>query len=202
MTRLQSHRSKWTFGVLILLGCGPKIQEFSVQPRRICLGDTVRVTFKTRGAPHLVSMRRSGPLADTTTYMIVAEARGKKAYSVMDVVTFLPGATPSLAFDTNLLGADSLIAHDSIRVETWPDFLRINDIFSDSGRKLVVRHGDREGVVGRGRSAVWRGLAVNGAWDIRSGLMPGELPGDPARHPPAHLYLRMSLACRTDGARP
>jgi hypothetical protein len=201
MTHLQPRRSRWALGALILLGCGPKVQEFKVEPRRVCVGDTVRITYKIRGTPHLLSVRHGGALADTTTYMIVAEARGKKAYSVMDVVTFLPAATPSLAFTTDTLGADSLIARDSIRAETWPDLLRINDIFSGSGRRLVVRHGNREGVVGPGRSAVWRGLAVNGAWEIRTGLMRGEAPGDPARHPPSHLYLKLSLSCQM-GARP
>jgi hypothetical protein len=77
-------------------------------------------------------------------------------------------------------------------------------VVSDSGRALRVRHGGREGVVGPGREAstVWRGLPVSGVWEILSGLKPGEVPGNPAHHPPLHLFLRVSLTCGMKGGQP
>jgi hypothetical protein len=121
---------------------------------------------------------------------------------VMDVVTFLPGAAPPLAFDTEPLGTDSLIARDTLKADTWPDALTLADVSSPGGRKLVVQHGGREGIVGATGNATWKGMAVNGAWSLRSALLPGEVMGDPARHPPAHLYLKLTLACNSGGTGP
>jgi hypothetical protein len=198
---------RWSARASLLLGlaaCGPKINEFNVSPRRVCAGDTVRMTFKTRGTPHLLAVRHGTAVADTTSYVLVAEARGKQAYSPMDVVTFSPRALPRLAFDTDLLGRDSLIAGDTLSAETWPDLLRLDEIFADSGRAVVVRHGGREGIVDPDEegSADWRGLPVSGAWEVRAPLAAGETPGDPGHAPPRHLYLSFSLACGTAGAQP
>jgi hypothetical protein len=188
--------------VALIAACGPKISEFSATPRRICAGDTVRLTFKTRGTPHLLVVRHGTAVADTTSYILVAESRGKQAYSPMDVVTFSPAARPVLAFDTDLLGRDSLVASDTLRPETWPDVLRLGEVLADSGRPLVVRHGGKEGVVDPDEEGnmAWQGMPVSGPWELRAGLIPGETAGDPAHAPPEHLYLRLSLACGT-GAR-
>lgn len=185
----------------LLTGCGPKIQEFEVTPRRICTGDTVSVTFKTRGEAHLTTVRRGGPLADTTTYTIVALAHGKQAYSRMDVITL--ATTQTLAFNTGMLGHDSLVARDSLPAEVWSG-MKIDQIFADSGRGLVVVHGGKSGLLkpdGAGHPE-WRGLLVSGAWELHSGLLAGEIPGNPAHHPPAHLYIRLSLSCQASGGQP
>jgi hypothetical protein len=189
----------------LLAACGPRIAQFSATPRRVCAGDTVRLEFRTRGTPHLLAVRHGTAVADTTSYVLVAEARGKQASSPIDVVTFSPAARPSLAFDTDLLGRDSLVARDTLRPETWPDALRVDQVFADSGRVLVVRHGGKEDEVrpNEDGNASWQGLPVSGAWELRAGLLPGEAPGDPAHAPPRHLYLRLGLACGAgEGARP
>ncbi len=206
MTRISPRRSARrvvrSFGVLLLIGgCGPKIKEFTVEPRRVCAGDTVRVAFKTSGQPRLIAVRHGGPPVDTTTYTLIAESRGKVSHSAMDVVTFSARAVPVLAFDTELLGQDSLVARDSLRPETWQDGVRVGQLFADSGRVLLVRHAGKEGVVqsGPGGSAALSGAPVSGEWEIRSALLPGEVPGDPKHHPPAHLYLRVGVACGAGG---
>src|SRR4051812_44800620 len=105
----------------LVAACGPKISEFSATPRRICAGDTVRLTFKASGSPHLLSVRHGSVVADTTSYILVAERGGKRAYSPIDVVTFSPSAQPVLAFETGVLGRDSLAGRDTLRADTWPD---------------------------------------------------------------------------------
>ena len=184
-------------GLCSLGACGPKISEFTATPRRICAGDTVRLTFKTRGTPHLLAVRHGTAVADTTSYVLVSEARGKQAYSPMDVVTFSPTARPVLAFDADLLGRDSLVGRDTLSVETWPDALRLDDVSADSGRAIVVRHGGTEAVVDpeEDGNPSWQGMMVSGSWELRAALAPGEVAGDPARAPPRHLYLRLGLAC-------
>ena len=182
--------------------CGPKISEFSVTPRRICAGDTVRLTFKTRGAPHLLAVRHGTAVADTTSYVLVSEARGKQAYSPMDVVTFSPSARPTLAFDTGPLGQDSLIARDTLSPDTWPTVLRLDDVFADSGRAIVVRHGGAEAVVHPEEEGnpTWQGQAVSGHGSCAAALAPGEVIGDPAHAPPPHLSLTLGLACDAETA--
>jgi hypothetical protein len=195
------HRWTGTAAVLLLAACGPKISEFTASPRRVCAGDTVRMTFKTRGTPHLLAVRHGTALADTTSYVLVAEARGKRVYSPMDVVTFSPAAQPALAFDTDLLGRDSLAAGDTLSPETWPDVLQVDEVFADSGRTLVVRHAGKEARVSPDDegSIAWQGLPVSGAWELHAALLPGEVPGDQAHAPPRHLYLRFSLSCGAGG---
>lgn len=189
--------------LLLLAACGPKITEFTAAPRRVCAGDTVRLTFKARGTPHLLAVRHGTAVADTTSYVLVTEARGKEASTPMDVVTFSPAARPVLAFDVEPMGRDSLVARDSLNAETWPDALRLDDVFADSGRAVVVRHGGTEAVVdpeGEGNPS-WQGLAVSGGWELRAALAPGEVIGDPAHAPPRHLYLRLGLTCGAAGER-
>jgi hypothetical protein len=161
----------------------------------------VRLTFKTRGTPHLVTVRHGTPAADTTEYHLVAEARGKRATRRADVVTFSPRAEPSLAFDVAPLGQDSLVAVDTLSPATWPDALRLGELFADSGRVLLVRHAGREDQVrpDEDGNASWEGLPVSGAWEVRAGLLPGETAGDPAHAPPRHLYVRIGLACGSAG---
>lgn len=198
-------RGTSTAALVVLAACGPKISEFSVTPRRVCAGDTVRFTFKTRGTAHLVAVRHGTATADTTEYHLVAEARGKQATSQADVVTFSPRAEPSLAFDVALLGQDSLVATDTLSPATWPDALRLGEVFADSGRVLLVRHAGKVDQVrpDEDGNASWEGLPVSGAWELRAGLLPGEAPGDPAHAPPRHLYLRVGLACGSaDEGRP
>jgi len=181
-----------------LAACGPKIQQFEVTPRRICAGTPVTISFKVRGAPHLTTVRRGTALSDTTTYTIVATARGDSAYSKMDVITF--GSTQTLSFATDMLGRDSLVARDTLPADAWAG-MQIADVFADSTRGLVLIHGGKSAALKAGGAAQadWRGQPVSGPWDLHAGLLRGEIPGNPAHHPPAHLYLRMTLACAEGG---
>jgi hypothetical protein len=201
LLRIADPRRAGPAAILLLAACGPKISEFAVTPRRVCAGDTVRMTFKTSGTPHLLAVRHGTATADTTSYVLVAEKGGKRAYSPMDVVTLSPNATPALAFDTDLLGKDSLVAADTLSPDVWPEALRLDEVFADSGRALMVSHAGKADVVGPepDGNITWQGLPVSGTWELRAGLLPGETPGDPAQAPPAHLYLRISLACGAGG---
>jgi len=181
-----------------LAACGPKIQQFEVTPRRICAGTPVTISFKVRGSPHLTAARRGSGSSDTTTYTIVATARGDSAYSKMDVITF--GSDQVLAFATDMLGRDSLVARDTLAADAWSG-MQIADVFADSTRGLVLIHGGKSAALKAGGAAQseWRGLPVSGSWELHAGLLHGEIPGNPAHHPPAHLYLRMSVACAAGG---
>jgi hypothetical protein len=180
------------------VGCGgPKILEVRVEPQFACPGDTVRVRFRVKGTPYLETVRHGGPGVDTTTYRIVADLRGKSVYSEGDVVSFGAGMTQALAFATAPLGADSIVARDSLQQSTWPDQLRIALIRSDSARILRVRHGGREVVLlpGQPASPALQGLAVSGEWVVSSKLLANEVMGDPQRHPPGSLFLGLTLSC-------
>jgi hypothetical protein len=200
-----SRLSVWSLWITIVIGaCGPKIHEFKVEPRRICAGDTVRITFRTRGKPHLVAVRRPGSVTDTTRYLIVAESHGKLVYEPADVVTFSPSSAPSLTFDTDLLGQDSLIAVDTASAEAWPDHVRLTKVTSGSSRAMVVIHAGKEGIVPAGSegSDAWRGLPVSGPWELHAGFLAGERPGNPTSPPPTHLMLGIGLSCGAGAERP
>ena len=198
-------RSRALAGIisLLLLACGPKIQEFSVAPRHVCSGDTVTVTFKTRGTPHLTTTDFDSATVRRTRYTIVAEKGGKQAFSQMDVYTYSPDAVPVLAFDTDMLGSDSLVARETLPAASWPDLLQVERVVVDSGRPLRVMHGGTGAVVAPGGGGSdWAGLPVGGEWEVHAALLPGEIPGNPAHHPPAHLELSVTLRCGAEGGTP
>jgi len=188
--------------ILLLAGCGPKILAFDVQPRRVCAGDSVHISWKVRGTPHLESARRTVDSVEIIRYTIVSESHGKRASSSMDVITVTPAVPTVFVAETAMQGNDSLVARDSARTAVWHSLVQIGDVGSDSGRQLLVRHAGRDAVIGPDRkgSAVWRGLPMSGAWEIRSGLQRGEIPGNPAHHPPPHLSIRVGLVCAGRGA--
>lgn len=188
----------WRIGVgLLLAGCGPEVSAFDIQPRRVCAGDSVHITWKARGTPRLESVRRTEDSVEMIRYTLVAESRGKTASRQLDVITYSPGAPASLAFDTDPLGRDSLVARDSLRAATWHSLLHVGDVSTDSGRQLLVRHAGVDGLVGPGRkaSAAWRGKPMSGAWEMRSALTPREVRGKPAKHPSLQLFLKLNVVC-------
>lgn len=202
MFRTRLRRSAWGAGVsLMLVGCGPKIQAFDIQPARVCAGDTVHITWKVRGTPRLEAIRRTKDSVDLIRYTLFAQSRGKEVFREIDVITFTPGTPKVLVAETAMLGTDSLVARDSAHAAVWHSLVLVGNVVSDSGRTLRVRHGGREGVVGPGRdpSPVWRGLPGSGVWEILSGLKRGEVPGNPAKRPPSHLFLRVGLVCGAIG---
>ena len=80
--------------------------------------------------------------------------------------------------------------------------LRLDDVFADSGRAIVVRHGGAEAVVDPEEEGnpTWQGQVVSGEWELRAALAPGEAIGDPAHAPPRHLSLTLGLACDAEAA--
>ena len=188
----------WGAGVCLLLaGCDPEIYAFEVQPTRACAGDSVHISWKVRGTPHLVTLRRSDDSGDIIRYTLIAESRGKQASRAVEVLTYIPGVPALMVGGADILGKDSLVARDSARTAPWHSLVRVGDVVSDSGRALRVRHGGREGLIGPGRQAsqVWRGQPVGGVWEMFSGLERGEVIGHPKRHPPASLSLKVGLEC-------
>ena len=197
--------SVWAVGAsLLLAGCDPKIMAFDVQPERVCGGDSVHISWKVRGTPHVLADRLTVDSVHIIRYTLVVQSHGKKATRTKDVITFTPGVPRVLVANTDMLGPDSLVARDSARAAVWHSLVEVGEVGSDSGRALRVTHEGREGVVGPGRAAstVWRGLPIGGVWEIRSGLKTREVPGNGARRPPQQLFLRVGLACAAKGSQP
>lgn len=198
MVRNRLFQHAWGLGVpLLLAGCDPTISEFDVQPRRACAGDTVQITWRVRGTPQVVAVRRTEDSVDLIRYTLLVESGGKQATRALDVITYTPGVPVTLSAPTVMRGRDSLGARDSIPPSIWHSLVRVGEVGSDSSRTLLVRYGNREGVVGPGRkgSEVWRGLPVGGAWEFVSALEKGEIPGSKRRPPPDKLSLRVGVQC-------
>lgn len=196
--------------LVVATACAPKIQDFSVTPRRVCAGDTVAVSWRASGSVTLVTNPRlvlpahlatSGSLhvavQDTTSFMVVA-SRGSKADSArQDVAVLSPANEKVLAFRMKPLGDTALTAADSAPAGQWDDVLVIETVRSLAGRALHVEHGGRSTELAADSTAseALRGLSVQGAWTITAPLVGEEKINDPAHRWPAHLHLGLQLTC-------
>jgi hypothetical protein len=181
----------------ILVACAPKIHQFSVTPAVTCLGDTVSVTFDVSGTPHLLTVDFENRGQPATRYIVVTERRGKRQQRIQDVEHYAGPPVDTLAFDTELLGTDSLRAGGSFPDTDWPAHLRIREVSTDAGRAVVVTHAGRSGQVGPtvATSGLWRGLPVSGDWELRTAIAPGEEVGNPDQPPTEALALNLTLSC-------
>jgi hypothetical protein len=189
---------------LLILGCSkPSISSFSVTPRRICIGDTVSIQFKTSGEPRLTVVSRGGDPEDTTTYTLIAEKRKKVAFARQDVVRVRPGRPRDLLFMVTSGGHDSVQATKTLSGDAWESSLRLNTLATTSGRPVRVRHADREAILGGDStpSSVFSGLAFSGPWELAAALLPGESIGG-ATPPPDRFRLSATVACTSEPATP
>jgi hypothetical protein len=189
---------------LLILGCSkPSISSFSVTPRRICLGDTVSIRFKTKGEPRLTVVSRGGDPEDTTTYTLIAEKRNKRAFARQDVVRVRPGRPRDLLFMVTSARNDSIQALKTLSGDAWESSLRLNTIAATTGREVRVRHADREAILGGdgSPSAAFSGMTFAGPWELAAALLPGESIGG-TTPPPDRFRLSASVACTSESATP
>ena len=189
---------------LVPVACSPKINEFTVWPRRVCPDDTVHVSFDLTGQARLSIVTRGGTAADTITYTLIAERNGKTAFARQDVIRWLSPPSKELVFMTIPLGTDSLKAIDTLSTETWQSGLVLGSVASQTGRAITLIHAGRVVVIpGDGSpSSAFDGAPIYGAWELRAPLLPGEAMGDPAHAPPDRLRLGTTLVCNQEGGNP
>jgi hypothetical protein len=189
--------------VSAMSGCRPSIDSFSVTPRRICVGDTVNIRFKTSGQPRLTVVSRGGDPEDTTTYTLVSEKRKKLAFARQDVIRVRPGRPRDLLFMVTAARNDSVQAAKTLSGDAWESSLRLKTLATTMGRPVRIRHADREAVlVGNGTpSAAFTGLAFAGPWELAAPLLPGESIGG-ASPPPDRFRLTATVACEAGPATP
>jgi len=189
--------------LLLLAACKPSISSFSVTPRRICLGDTVSIRFKTKGQPRLMVVSRGGDPEDTTTYTLIAEKRKKLAFARQDVIRVSPGRPRDLLFIVTAARNDSVQALKTLSGDAWESSLRLNTLTSTMGRPVRVRHAGREAVLGGDGSptSTFSGLSFAGPWELAAALLPDESIGG-ATPPPDRFRLSATLACESGPATP
>jgi len=187
----------WMLGAL-LCGCAPKIHSFSIEPRRACPGDTLRIHFAVTGTPHLEVIATAGAEPETLTYTLVVDRHGKSTFARQDVVRLAARQEWSLAFVTAPLGPDSVVTSDTLRADDWNSAARLATVGSRAGRALRVEHGGRSAILSADGqlSDAFAGLSLAGPWRVVAALQAGEIMGDLAHAPPTTLRLRTTLACR------
>jgi hypothetical protein len=180
-----------------LAACGPAIHRFAVTPSIACQGDTVSVTFDVRGTPRLLTLEFEHEGSPATRYILIAERRGRQQYRVQDVLHYAERPHDTVAFDTEVLGADSVRAVGTLRPEDRPTHVQIREAWTDAGRVVVVSHGGRSGPIGpdSASSTLWRGLPVAGDWELKAAIAPGEEAGNPDHPPPDELAVNLTLSC-------
>jgi hypothetical protein len=199
-------------GILALLfsSCTPKIQAYSVTPRRVCAGDSVTLAWQASGDVTLVTdpsvavpakLANSGSLRlavqDTTSFMIVAR-RGSRADSArQDVAVLSPKNEKILAFRMQPLGDTALTSTETPPAGQWDSILVIESVRALDGRALHVEHAGQTAALAADStpSAALRGLPVQGAWTITTPLLDDERIDDPQHRWPAHLRVGLRLAC-------
>ena len=175
----------------------------------MCAGENATLSWRVRGDAALSatppregtgkvpsSGSRRFTIAESTLFEITAKRRGKSAFARQEVAAFATGATREIAFRTDLLGTDSLIAAGTIPPADWDDELRIDTVSGQSQRQLRVVHGGHDILLPADGSASdsLRGARVGGRWEMRSGLPPGEAVGGP-HAPPDRLRVLVRLSC-------
>jgi hypothetical protein len=189
----------WLTGLILfgVIGCGPKIHSFSVEPRRACPDDTVRISFSVTGTPHLEVTTTSGEGPETVTYTLIAERQGKSRFARQDVVRLSAQQERPLSFPTIPLGTDSLSASDTLPADNWNSSARLAGLSTLSHRDVWVTHLGRVALLrGDGTpSNEFVGLPLAGLWELAAPLKAGEILGDPAHAPPVRLKLLTTIRC-------
>jgi len=187
----------WAVG-LTLQACGPKIHQFSVEPRRACPDDTLHIGFSVTGRPRLEVTATPAAEPETLTYTLIVDRHGKSVLARQDVVRFAARQEWPLVFAASPLGADSILTSDTLRVDDWNSTARLFAVSSSSRRALRVEHGGRVAILAADSTAseAFAGLTLAGPWRVAAALEPGEVLGDPAHAPPGRLRLRVTIACR------
>jgi hypothetical protein len=184
--------------------CHPTAQ-LTVQPRRLCVGQSAIVSWRTRGRPTLSVAARpdsSHAIPVHTTFVLISVSHGDTARSSFDALYYpASGGDVTLDIATKPYTPDSIIAADSTLQDDWGDHLRIASIASRSDRALRVVHGGRTILLDVGGSSdAFAGLAYYGLWTMRAATLAGEVMGDPRHHPPTDLELDVHLTCGSEGS--
>ncbi|MEZ4388567.1 MAG: hypothetical protein R3D98_13550 [Candidatus Krumholzibacteriia bacterium] len=192
------------FVALVLLlafasGCGgPKIRSFDVQPVVLCGPEAVHVDWDVVGDARLevrvdpaMSAESAGQLADvpadTLTFLLVVERRGKEAVRQVAVLQIPEQFTRDVVFRTDLAPDGSLVAAGEVDAK-WDGF-EIETLASASGREITVEHAGRQDSLADDGvpSSALAGLPLAGAWILRTAAV------EPL---PDRLRVRVDIRCR------
>ena len=185
--------------VVLASGCGgPKIKSFTAEPLISCGHETVRLEWEVKGEPHLevrFDPARETPStgnlanvpADTLTFRLVAELRGKEAPREIAVLQIPEQFERDVVFPTDL-DSDGEIFASGIIEDKWDNF-QIVSLLSASDRIIVVEHaGVRDTLSSDGiPSTLHSGLPLTGEWMLRT---------DKSIPLPDRLRVRAEIRCR------
>lgn len=198
------------FALFAMSACAsPKINQFATDPRRMCQGQTTLLSWSVKGTPVLESeppVTGTGPVSaagslnltldETTVFTLRVTRGGKSAYARQEVVVFPTAATIPLVIATEPDTSGGLVAMTTAPAQDWDAELRIATVTNASDRAVKVRHDGREVDLGVGEvTSALADVGVSGVWELRAGLLPQEIIGDPAHAPAEALRLQVTLTC-------
>jgi len=205
-------RSRVALLALIIFSgaCSPEIVAFNAAPVRLCVGQSVELTWEVEGDALLAADpvvtgvgavdstgSRSFTLQQTTTFRLTATKRGKEAFAEQEVAALAPASERPLVLRTAPVGTTRLVARETLPAEDWDDLARVDTIVNLSDRALTVNHGGRQVVLAApgDESDALRGTLMSGDWEVGAALLPGEEMGNPDNPPPDRLRLLVRIAC-------
>lgn len=188
----------------LALTCSPQIVSYEAVPRRLCLGSSTLLRWSVKGNTTLAGEPSLGGTGDvrstdsarftppqTTVFTLTARRRGKVAFARQEVSLLDPNSPPTIVDTTGALGSESLQVVARWDSAVWDSRARVREVFSRSGRELIVRHAGRVALVAAdgAASGALRDTPLAGEWIIHAALADGEVIGDSIHPPPAHLRL-------------
>lgn len=193
-----------------MAACMRKIVAFQANPHQLCMGQSTTLSWEVRGEAMLsaqpplgdvgpvdpVGSRMFAPV-ETTMFTMTATHQGQEAFAKQEVVVPAMESERLIVLRTRPESPDGLVVIETLPPADWDDLLRIDTMAGLSGRPLRIVHEGRDVLLAADGSASdqLRGTKVSGRWEIHTGLLPGEVIGDPAHAPPDRLRLLAHLSC-------
>ena len=192
-----------------VLGCSPKIYRFDAAPQRLCPGQLTTLAWAGRGCAKLKadvpvealgrlssSGERSFAIWKDTTFTLEVHRFGSTEFARQEIEVFSESRTKELLGRTACEG-EIIVASATLPPGEWDDLARVDTVRVRSRKIVTVKHGDREATLrpGSRETPAFRGIRVSGEWSLSSPLLPDEVCGDPAHHPPATLGLKVVVTC-------
>lgn len=165
-----------TFLILCLAGCRkPVIRSFQVSPLVITGDQKVHIDLHVKGKTSLeFNEHLSSDSIQLLEYTLIATKAGKEARKTIQVQKLKPSALIDIAFATNSLQGDMVVASGENNTTQWNGFQIVS--VGASARDLTIVHGGRTALVKANEAFAtdFSGTSVAGEWLFRTRLTADE----------------------------
>jgi hypothetical protein len=204
------HLAVLTYAVLVLALCGgcASISAFSANPRTVCAGDPVTVTWAAVGDVTIAAeppMAEIGPkesfgsqrfVVDRDTRFTLKARRLLSCESTEADVVVAPPAREYGGVAVCSSAERAIALTVPLGERQVSSALKVSSVTNANARPVVIGKGAvRETIPPGGRSAAFDREPVAGTWTLRADLTPGEICEDALRALASRLSFRVGFGC-------